>query len=131
VSGEETATSGVIFARLAEADRSFESGAGGWRAKLELEPGDDGYEFEMSTGVNSTILDGTAPALATWHVHFERRSEVALHVCEQHRAIGRTMPCVDATPDGNCAHVQFSRCEHVPRVLCDGCLVAELGAPHH
>jgi hypothetical protein len=68
---------------------------------------------------------------ATWHVHFDGQSEIALHVCELHHAIGTSLDCPDARPDGDCDHVQIKRCKCPAPVDCDGCIlpnIAEIDA---
>lgn len=63
-------------------------------------------------------------ARAAWHVHFDGDPELAMHVCERHRAIGASLPCPDARPDGDCDHVQTRPCTCEPRPACDACGVA-------
>lgn len=68
-------------------------------------------------------------AAAAWHVHFDDRAEIALHVCEVHHAIGARLSCPDQRPDGDCAHVQTRRCDCQPRPPCDSCEVDATQGP--
>jgi len=60
--------------------------------------------------------------VGTWHIMFDRQPEVIAHVCERHYQRGRRIPCWDAQPDGDCAHVQTARCDCADEVPCAGCL---------
>jgi hypothetical protein len=57
-----------------------------------------------------------------WHIMFDRQAEVVAHVCDQHYRMGQSIACPDALPNGDCEHVQTTRCDCADEVPCGGCL---------
>jgi hypothetical protein len=59
--------------------------------------------------------------MTLFHVLFDRRPEVACHVCLWHRSIADLLECQEDHGDGSCDHVQYDECECRAEVVCVAC----------
>lgn len=59
-----------------------------------------------------------------WDVRFDGKPRIVMHICQAHEETARRyFPCGDEDANGQCPHVQTTRCTCAAPPSCEACMV--------